>query len=371
MQPINYSAMQVQSNPYGAYSAAKQQKTTEEMAMRRLGNQERAAASQENARVAATEQGAQRITLERERMDAAAGRAKTADAIAQANLETSQKRLGMDRERLDADLAREERAQELLKKQETEAKQMRADMIEFAQKPNQTPRDFQALVAKYPKMAKEMRASFDQASKDGQKQMATEASQIYAALQGGHVDIAKGLVEGRLEAYQNSGNEAGAAGAEAMLKIMERDPDAAKVSAGLYLASVTDGSKLAYTMGALERMQPGNTPGDIAELADYGRELELKKSQINKVMAKTRGKSAAERREALQIEAGVDIDDAAKHRREFEKQADAVSRKNKQSPSVDVSAVPAAAIEYLKSNPQFKAEFNAKYGKGAAERVLK
>lgn len=372
MQPINYSGMQVQANPYGAFSAAKQQKTENEIAMRKLGNQERAAVSQEKARVAAAQQGADKLILEREKMDAAAKRADAAGAIAQANLETSQGRFGMDTEKWEAEQAKERRAQELLQKKETEAKTMRADMIEFARKPGKTPADYGELVAKYPKMAKEMRASFDAASKQGQKQIATEASQIYAAVQSGNTDIAVGLIEGRIEAYENSGDEMGAAGAKAMLKIIEKDPNAAEVSAGVYLASVTDGSKLAYTMTALERMKPGNSPVDIAELADYGSDLELSRSKINKVMAQTRGKSSDERRAALEKEAGVEPSKSEKHRREFDASAKtAKSRRAPKKAEIDTSSINPAAIADLKSNPALAAQFDEVFGAGAAEKVLK
>jgi hypothetical protein len=42
-----------------------------------------------------------------------------------------------------------------------------------------------------------------------------------------------------------------------------------------------------------------------------------------------------------------------------------------EAPSVDVSKIPAGAVAYLKSNPTLKADFDKKYGQGAADAVLR
>jgi hypothetical protein len=41
-----------------------------------------------------------------------------------------------------------------------------------------------------------------------------------------------------------------------------------------------------------------------------------------------------------------------------------------QQPQPQPQAIPAAAIDYLKRNPNAKADFDAKYGAGAADRYL-
>jgi len=286
MGPINYSAMQIQADPYGAYTKAKQAKTAEQMAMRRLDN---------------------------------------------------------DEKRYEAEEAQRAREEKELSERKRLAQEQRDDMIAFARKPNQTPQDFMELIAKHPKAAKEMRASYDEANEQGRKQMATEASQIYAALNSGNPEIALDLIQGRAEAYKAAGDDKGYAGTQAMKEIIKQDPNAARVSAGLYLASVTDGNKLAYTMNALENVKPGNTAGDIASLADYGADLNLERAQINKVMARTRGQSADERKAALEKEAGVDVSKAEKHRRGFDADADKMSWKNKAASPQSSATPPAAA----------------------------
>lgn len=306
MQPINYSAMQVKSDPYAHYQQGLARKTEREMALRQLSNQERAAASQEAARVAQTGNAAERLAMDKEKMEIANERAAQAAALAERNFDLNDKRFGLDQQKFEAEQSLAAKKQAAIDKKVSEAKAMQKDMIEFSQRDGNTAKDYQAMIAKYPEMAKELRQSYDLASDAGKDQLATEASQIYAAVQSGNTDIAKDLIKARGDAYRNSGDEKGYAGSQAMLAIMEADPNAAKVSVGLYLASVTDGTKLAYTLGALEKLDPGNTAADIRGLGDLGRELDLTQSEINRTLAGTRGKSRQEREAALYKTAGVD-----------------------------------------------------------------
>lgn len=191
------------------------------------------------------------------------------------------------------------------------AKAKQKAIADFAARPNKTGKDYADMIAANPELSKDIKASWDILNSEAQREQMESASQIYAAVSSGNNDVAKNLLNERASAADAAGDKKGAAGAKAMIQIIDSNPEAAKSSMGIFLASVTDGSKLAYTLNALEGNKPKaakakaaaktpkTTAGEMTSLSEYGTELGLDKKTINRIAAKTRGKPLEERRVAL------------------------------------------------------------------------
>ena len=94
------------------------------------------------------------------------------------------------------------------------------------------------LTVKYPHLSKQYKDTHEMKSKDEQVARVAIAAQVDSALQAGKVDIAKQLIDQRIEAAENSGNQQEAQAWKATRQVMDTDPVAAKIMAGSYRASV-------------------------------------------------------------------------------------------------------------------------------------
>jgi len=193
----------------------------------------------------------------------------------------------------------------LLAQKVEEANAFKTSLQEFGAKKNKNAGDYTAMMLKHPELAQELKATFEMQDAQTQKQSIVEASQVYAALNAGSPEVAKKILQERLTASENSGDKQAVATTKASLSLIDQSVEGAKSAAGLYLAAiVNDGKQLAVTLNSLDKLQGGNSASDIKRLGTTGRGLGLSQAKINRALATTRGKPYEDRLAALNKAAG-------------------------------------------------------------------
>ena len=143
--------------------------------------------------------------------------------------------------------------------QQTAAKQqnqtaqlkMQQDLASLASKQNASAADYASMITKYPALADNLSKGWNMLDAGRQKNSITQASQVYAALSAGKPDIAAQLLDEHATAFRNSGQEEYAKNAEVMAKLIKINPEHAKNSVGLMLASTMGPKEFANTIGKL------------------------------------------------------------------------------------------------------------------------
>ena len=150
------------------------------------------------------------------------------------------------------------------------AKAMQADLVPLALNKNASGEDFASVITKHPVLAESLKKSWDIMSADRQQSALAQASDVYAALETGNTDIAKGKLEQQKQAALNSGDQAGADKADAMIKMIDLNPDAAKTSAKLSLSVIMGPDKFKETFSALSPKQESYTQLTTEQKKAYG-----------------------------------------------------------------------------------------------------
>lgn len=217
---------------------------------------------------------------------------------------------------------------EAKKAEREQAMAMRQDLAAFSQKPEKTTEDYVAIMTKYPTLSEHFKNTFDMLSSERQKVKQNQALGIYSALDSGRNDLAESMLQTTLEAAKNSGDEETATGAEALLSLVRTNPEAAKTSAGLLLASTLGPDKLSETFKTLQEERRKSSLEEF-ELKKHQASLGLTDAQTKQALANV-GKINAETKkaimelEALKGSGGVDpkkrFDAEEKLRREYSTQ---------------------------------------------------
>jgi hypothetical protein len=200
-----------------------------------------------------------------------------------------------------------------------QAVQMQSDLMALSSKPNATEKDYREFKIKYPSMPDHFNKVLGSMSEEQKQAKQNQAIRVFSALNTGNTDVAERILQEQKEASENSGDTEGARGAEAMLKMLKINPDAAKTSTGLML-SVSMGSE--KFSEALENLGTESRAKNMAslkmkqeqqDLKNKGVELNLNNAKINKVIAETKKldqetKKAVMELEALKATGGIDPD---------------------------------------------------------------
>lgn len=127
--------------------------------------------------------------------------------------------------------------------------------------PNPTGRDFINYANLLPKdQAESVRKNFETLEKANQDREIQFTSQLFSALQAKQPDVAKSLLETRIETERNSGRPDLAKASETMLGIINANPDAGFKFVGTMLATLPGGDKAIETVIKLNR-----APVDLAK----------------------------------------------------------------------------------------------------------
>lgn len=186
-----------------------------------------------------------------------------------------------------AQMRQTQQKQALLQQQQVEAAQMKADLASLASNPDVKPQDYIAMMAKYPTLADNLKAPLEGLTEQQAGVKRTNALNVFSALQSGQTGIAESILQDNLTAAENSGNKQEADSSRALLQLVRTNPEAAKTSAGLYLANSMGEEKFAETWTKLQdetRNQKLATVKFNQELAS----LNLTNAQVNKEKADTR-----------------------------------------------------------------------------------
>jgi len=145
----------------------------------------------------------------------------------------------------------------------------RTALAELAGMDKPTGQDFARLMINFPEVAEQLKQPFEIMSADERSNAISNSRNVYAALESGNTDIARELLEDRMAAATNAGDEEEAAGAEALLKILDADVNSAKSAAGLFLASAMGPEEFDNTLTEL-RARRGEAPDakDLIEGVD-------------------------------------------------------------------------------------------------------
>ena len=128
--------------------------------------------------------------------------------------------------------------------------QFKSDLASLG--PNATPAALSQLMVKYPQMSEDFNRVYNTLSTEQQSTRIGEASRVYAALEAGETDIAQQLLSEHAEARRNSGLENEAKAFDDYARLVELNPETAKTSIGLMLASAMGPDQFTETFTKLE-----------------------------------------------------------------------------------------------------------------------
>ena len=150
----------------------------------------------------------------------------------------AQQRFGLDQQRfgLQEEQFRAQQSELVQKKAKAEA--MQADLAALSQKietGEADVRDFLGIATRNPELASSMKTTFDLMNGEQQKTSLLSMAQIYSAITSGNTDAAKTMLEDRLTAAENSGDEEQTTTAKAALGLINLSPNAAASILGVSL----------------------------------------------------------------------------------------------------------------------------------------
>lgn len=188
-------------------------------------------------------------------------------------------------------LVAQREAEELARKN---AEQYQTDVQAAVASP--TPQAFAALAIKYPQQREAFKQSWDTLAEGEKKSQGDAMAQAYSALLAGRTDIAKEVVQSRLDAAKNSGKDFSAE--SNILKLLDSDPKQAQGALGFTLSHISDPQKFAETFGKIGAEQRAQAMAPSAQ-----REAEAKAgtAESEQVIKAAEAKNAPQRI-ALELE---------------------------------------------------------------------
>lgn len=137
---------------------------------------------------------------------------------------------------------------------------MREELAALSADPS--PQKIAALSIKYPQLSEGFKRSYDMLAPEQRQAKLSATVPVYSAAINGRPEIAADLLATQADALQNSGREQEAAQTRAFSELFRTQPEAAKQTAGLLLATAMGPEKFVETFGKLgaerraDEMQP-------------------------------------------------------------------------------------------------------------------
>jgi hypothetical protein len=164
-----------------------------------------------------------------------------------------------------------QQAQHLQQLQIQQSQQMQKDLNDLSNNPNASAKDYSSMITRYPQLANQLKSGWDMINADKQQSSLGNMSQVYAALQSGNIDAAKSVLQDQATAAENSGDIKESNAAKAMMRIVDMNPDYAKTSSALMLATALGPDKFASTFSTISKL-PSEVAKGEAEAAQKGYE---------------------------------------------------------------------------------------------------
>lgn len=132
-------------------------------------------------------------------------------------------------------------------------KQMQSDLSNLFKTPGgPKSSDYAQLTLKYPQLNEQFKQSWDMMNEDQKTNRVNQASEVYAALSAGEIDVAKDILETQAQAAENAGDDRGAQSTRIIAQLIDKNPDVAKTSIALRLSSAMGPEKFTETFTKLE-----------------------------------------------------------------------------------------------------------------------
>jgi len=178
------------------------------------------------------------------------------------------------RQGIDIRGAQESRAAEQFRLQQAEAERardrqemLRGRLTDLATNPNATATDYAQISVEFPEVGADLKRGWDMMNEPRKQAVLRDLSQVYSAISTDNVPIAEQLLEERLTAAQNTGNEEDARQTEIILRTLRADPRAAKTSIGLTLRELGGSTYDSLLTGGNVNVQSSQVIGGLASVA--------------------------------------------------------------------------------------------------------
>lgn len=149
---------------------------------------------------------------------------------------------------------------------QAQQQQLQQDILAVRQSTNPS-QGIADLALKYPQLSEQFKRSYDMMSAEQQQNRLSYGTQVYAAIQNNQPQLAVQMMRQRAESMKASGAMNEAQGAAQFADLIEKSPEAAKVTAGLMLSGMMGPEKFATTFAQLgtEQRAQEQAPADLAK----------------------------------------------------------------------------------------------------------
>lgn len=184
------------------------------------------------------------------------------------------------------------------------------ELAQLAAKPNKTFEDFQSVMIRNPDLAAPLDKVFGAMDTAKKEQTIQQIQPVFAALETGNVEIAKGILEDQLAAAEGAGDERMSRALRGKLKELEIDPEAVKLSTGISLSRLM-GDDFKGILDTLESRRESGVFED-ARLRKALADANLTEAQAKKTLADTEALGVDTKLALIELEGakqgGFDLD---------------------------------------------------------------
>ena len=247
--------------------------------------------------------------------------------------------------------------------QNAQTRQMQTDLYNLSQRKNAGAEEYVAMMVKYPELSSHLKRAYELLNEDQKTNAKRNALPVLMSLEFGDVEGAKQMLNIQKNAATESGLEDQANASDALLKMMEINPDSVKTTLALSMASSMNEKDYFELYGKIndEKRKRGLYPLDVekteAEIEGIETGTELKETQI--------AKTAAEKRKIWQetIKVGKDMglkdSQIAKVKKETEKLSNDIKKQVMEMEAAESGDTPITSENRFKWEQSLRKEYSS------------
>jgi len=194
-------------------------------------------------------------------------------------------------------LSQQAQQAQLANQQAQQQQQVINDLMQKQQAGTAGHKDYEQATIAIPGMREHFKQAWEMHGEDEKKESLNEMTQVYSALSSGRPDLAKQVLNDRVNALKNSGAPQDRIQAvQTMADNIDASPDFVRLNTGMMLGAI--GAKEAFAGTEEQRkqaeekrkveLQPGELAKQQAELQKYAADIGLTKAQTNKAMVEAK-----------------------------------------------------------------------------------